>query len=200
MLVIGLYDVFIGLQETILAPNIVQVTEHIQKGTLDFVLLKPANSQVLATLSACNLMRLTDVLVGFGLIAAGLYQLNHVPTLLQLTTFAVMIPAGMVTVYSIWLLLTTLAFWFVRVENFGEVFYAFYETGRFPVTIYDRWLRFVLTYIVPIAFLTTFPAATLLGKLSLYFVFGSLLVAGILFYASSRFWNYAIRFYSSASS
>jgi ABC-type uncharacterized transport system permease subunit len=28
---------FIGLQETILAPNIVQVTEHIQKGTLDFV-------------------------------------------------------------------------------------------------------------------------------------------------------------------
>jgi ABC-2 type transport system permease protein len=39
MLVIGLYDIFIGLQETILAPNIVQVTEHIQKGTLDFVLL-----------------------------------------------------------------------------------------------------------------------------------------------------------------
>jgi ABC-2 type transport system permease protein len=85
-------------------------------------------------------------------------------------------------------------------ENFGEVFYAFYETGRFPVTVYNRWLRFVLTYIVPVAFLTTFPAATLLGKLSFYFVVGSIAIAAILFYVSSRFWNYAIRFYSSASS
>ena len=200
MLVIGLYDIFIGLQETILAPNIVQVTEHIQKGTLDFVLLKPANSQVLATISACNLMRLSDVIVGLGLIASGLYRMGHVPSLLQIAAFTVMIPAGMVTVYSIWLLLTTLAFWFVRVENFGEVFYAFYETGRFPVSVYSPWLRFVLTYIVPIAFLTTFPAAALLGKLSITFVLGSLVVAAILFYASSRFWSYAIRFYSSASS
>ncbi len=200
ILVIGLYDIFIGLQETILAPNITQVTEHIQKGTLDFVLLKPANGQILATITACNLMRLSDVIIGFGLIGYGLFRMGHVPTLMQVGTFAVMIPAGMVTVYSIWLLLTTMAFWFVRVENFGEVFYAFYETGRFPISIYNRWLRLVLTYIVPVAFLTTFPAATLLGKLPLYFVFGSVAIAGILFYASSRFWNYAIRFYSSASS
>src|SRR5262245_13428502 len=66
ILVIGLYDIFIGLQETILAPNIVQVTEHIQRGTLDFVLLKPANGQVLATITACNLLRLSDVVIGFG--------------------------------------------------------------------------------------------------------------------------------------
>lgn len=200
LLVIGMYDIFIGLQETFLAPNIVQVTEHIQKGTLDFVLLKPANGQVLATITACNLMRLSDVVIGFGLIGAGLVRMGHVPTLLQFATFAVMIPAGMITVYSIWLMLTTLAFWFVRVDNLGEVFYAFYETGRFPVTVYNRWLRLVLTYIVPIAFLTTFPAATLLGKLSPYFVVGSIVIASVLFYISSRFWKYAIRFYSSASS
>jgi ABC-2 type transport system permease protein len=200
ILVIGLYDVFIGMQETILAPNIGQVTEHIQKGTLDFVLLKPANAQVLGTITACNLLRLSDVIIGFGLIGAGLYRMGHVPSALQLLTFAIMIPAGMIIVYSIWLLLATMAFWFVRVENFGELFYAFYETGRFPVTIYGRWLRFVLTYIVPVAFLTTFPAATLLGKLSIYFVVASVGIAGALFYASHRFWNYAIRFYSSASS
>ena len=200
ILVIGLYDVFIGLQETILAPNISQLTEHIQKGTLDFVLLKPANGQVLSTVTACNLLRLSDVLIGFGLIGAGLYRLGHIPTTVQILTFGLMIPAGMVILYSIWLLLATLAFWFVRVENFGELFYAFYETGRFPVSIYSRWLRFALTYIVPVAFLTTFPAATLLGKLSIGFVLASVGIAVALFYLSSRFWNYAIRFYSSASS
>lgn len=200
LLVLGMYDIFIGLQETILAPNLGQVTEHIQKGTLDFVLLKPANTQLLATITSCNLLRLFDVVVGSGLIVAGLYRLGHVPTSIQLIAFLVMLPAGAISIYSIWLMLVTLAFWFVRVDNFGEVFYAFYETGRFPVTMYQPWLRFALTWIVPIAFLTTFPAATLLGKLSGSVVGASVGIALALFYVSHRFWNYAIRFYSSASS
>jgi ABC-2 type transport system permease protein len=200
MMVLGMYDIFIGLQETILAPNLQQVTEHIQKGTLDFVLLKPANGQFLATLTSCNLTRLFDVAIGFGLVFFGLYSLGRVPSLLEIAAFAVMLPAGMVIVYSVWLLTTSMAFWFVRIDNFGELFYAFYETGRFPVTVYRPWLRLILTYVVPIAFLTTFPAATLLGKISPSIVAGSAAVAAVLFYASHRFWNYAIRFYSSASS
>jgi ABC-2 type transport system permease protein len=200
IMVLGMYDIFIGLQETILAPNLVQVTEHIQKGTLDFVLLKPANSQMLATLTACNLTRLFDVLIGFGLLGAGLYRLGHIPAFGEIATFLVMLPAGTVIVYSVWLLTTSLAFWFVRIDNFGEIFYAFYETGRFPVTVYRPWLRLILTYVIPIAFLTTFPAATLLGKLSLWHVAASVLIAAVLLIASHRFWNYAIRFYSSASS
>jgi ABC-2 type transport system permease protein len=200
LIVLGMYDIFIGLQETFLAPNLTQVTEHIQEGTLDFVLLKPANGQMLATITACNLTRLFDVAIGFGFIGVGLYRLGHVPTLMEVVTFFMMLLSGMVIVYSVWLLSTSLAFWFVRIDNFGEIFYAFYETGRFPVSVYRPWLRMLLTYVVPIAFLTTFPAAMLLGKISAYFVGVSALMAAVLFYASHRFWNYAIRFYSSASS
>ena len=200
MMVLGMYDIFIGLQETLLAPNLQQVTEHIQKGTLDFVLLKPANGQLLATITSCNLTRLFDVAIGLGLVVVGLYRLGRVPSLMELAAFAVMLPAGMVIVYSVWLLTTSMAFWFVRIDNFGELFYAFYETGRFPVTVYRPWLRLILTYVIPIAFLTTFPAATLLGRISPYIVAGSAAIAAVLFYASHRFWNYAIRFYSSASS
>lgn len=57
-----------------------------------------------------------------------------------------------------------------------------------------------VTFVVPIAFLTTFPAATLIGRLSPAYVYGALGMAAALFYASARFWRYAIRFYSSASS
>lgn len=99
-----------------------------------------------------------------------------------------------------WLLFVTLAFWFVRVDNFTAIFWTFYETGRFPITVYRGTLRFILTFIVPIAFLTTFPAATLLGRLSAAYVLGAVALAIALFYISHRFWRYAIRFYSSASS
>jgi ABC-2 type transport system permease protein len=40
----------------------------------------------------------------------------------------------------------------------------------------------------------------LLGVLSRAYVFGAVGMAVVLFYVSARFWRYAIRFYSSASS
>ena len=66
--------------------------------------------------------------------------------------------------------------------------------------VYRGPLRFILTFIVPIAFLTTFPAATLLGQLSRIYIIGAVIMATTLFYVSAKFWRYAIRFYSSASS
>jgi ABC-2 type transport system permease protein len=200
LLVLGLFSVFVGVMEAILLPNIRRMVEHVQNGTLDFVLLKPANSQFLATLTACSLVRLIDSFFGLLVITIGLYRMGYQPTLFQVGAFTVMLLSGVVIIYSMWLLLTTLAFWWVRVDNFTEVFNSFYEAGRFPVTVYSGWIRFVLTFIVPIAFLTTFPAAILLGRLSTVYVGVAVALAAILLIASSRFWKYAIRFYSSASS
>jgi len=200
LLVVGLWEIFSGVQGAILTPNVTRMVEHIQEGTFDFVLLKPANSQFLATVTASSILKFVDVGVGFLLIAIGLARLNYWPSPYDILTFVVLIAAGMVMIYSLWLLLITLAFWFVRVDNFTEIFNTFYEAGRFPISVYRGTLRFILTFVVPIAFLTTFPAATLLGTLSRTYVFGAVGMAIVLFYVSARFWRYAIRFYSSASS
>ena len=60
-------------------------------------------------------------------------------------------------------MLTTTAFWLVKVDNISELFYAFFSAGRFPVSAFPVWVRFVLTFIVPIAFITTVPAAAAVG-------------------------------------
>ena len=78
--------------------------------------------------------------------------------------------------------------------------FTFYEAGRFPVNIFPAWVRAVLTFVVPIAFITTVPASVLLGRLGGEFVLFSLGVAAILFTASVLFWRFAVRHYSSASS
>ena len=62
---------------------------------------------------------------------------------------------GLIIVYSLWLFLATLAFWFGKIENFTELFYTFYEAGRFPVTVYRGWIRTVLTFVVPRIFVTS---------------------------------------------
>jgi ABC-2 type transport system permease protein len=88
----------------------------------------------------------------------------------------------------------------IKIDNITEVFYGFYEAGRYSVTIYRGVVRTLLTFVVPIAFVTTFPAAALLGRIDVPTTIIGFVFAIGLFIISSRFWNYAVNHYSSASS
>lgn len=200
LLVVGLFRIFEGLIDGIMRPNITRIVEHIQKGTLDFVLVKPVDSQFMASLRHVNLLVLPDLLVGFGLIGYGLWLGQIWPTPIQLLTFFFLLVCGIVTAYAIWMLLATTAFWLVRVENVTELLTAIYETGRFPVTAYSPAIRLVLTFVIPIAFLTTFPAAALIGLLEPMYLALAPVIAGVLLLAARAFWRVGLRSYTSASS
>jgi ABC-2 type transport system permease protein len=91
--------------------------------------------------------------------------------------------AGGLIIYSFWLILATLSFWFVRVENILVIFQSMYEVGRWPVSLYPGWLRYGLTFIVPVAFATTIPAE----------------LAAVLLLVSRGFWRLGLRRYSGTS-
>ena len=133
-------------------------------------------------------------LVGYGMARSG--QLHTIPVLLA----SGLLLCGAMIVYAIWFMLTTTAFWLVKVDNISELFYAFFTAGRFPVTAFPTWARLLLTFVVPIAFITTVPASTAVGRLTLGAVLGSVLMASVLFVLSRLFWRYAVANYTSASS
>jgi ABC-2 type transport system permease protein len=200
LLVVGLFRIFEGVIDGVMRPNITRIVEHIQKGTLDFVLLKPVDSQFLASLRQINLLTIPDFLVGTALIVYGLWAERHLPAPLELLAFAALLVCGTLIAYSMWMLLTTTAFWLVRVENIAELLTAIYETGRFPVSAFGTAIRIALTFVVPIAFLTTFPAAALLGTLEPLYLALAPLMAALLLLASRAYWRFALRSYTSASS
>ncbi len=107
---------------------------------------------------------------------------------------------GKLILYSIWLMMATSAFWFVRIDDISELFSAIYETGRFPVSVYPSWMRGALTFVVPIAFITTFPAAAVLGRAKPLLLALAFLLAAGFFWGCVCFWRFAVRRYSSASS
>jgi len=74
-----------------------------------------------------------------------------------------------------------------------------YEAGRWPVSLYPGWLRFALTFIVPVAFATTVPAEALSGRLTWQTLLGAVALAAALLVASRWFWRVGIRNYSGAS-
>ncbi|MEL7243825.1 MAG: ABC-2 family transporter protein, partial [Cyanobacteria bacterium J06573_2] len=60
--------------------------------------------------------------------------------------------------------------------------------------------RIFFTFVVPVAFLTTVPAEAMLGRSQVTWVIGAGILALVLFFVSSRFWRFALRYYTSASS
>jgi ABC-2 type transport system permease protein len=200
LIVLGLFQLFIGLVDTFINPNVQDFTEHIRTGTMDFILTKPINSQFHASLRKINIFRGVDVLIGIGLVLYALPFLPVPPTPDRILMFIVLLLCAAMMLYSLIMLLITSAFWFVQLENITELIFTFYEAGRFPVNIFPFWVRVLLTFVVPIAFITTVPASVLLNRLNAEFVLYSIGIAAVLFVTSSVFWRFAVRHYSSASS
>lgn len=200
MIVLGLFTAFLGLVDTFLVPNVQDLMEHIRLGTMDFILTKPINSQFHASLRRINVWRSVDVVLGSGLMVYGLVQLGERPSLFALLVFPILCLCAALILYSLIMLLVTTAFWFVQLENVMELLFTFYEAGRFPVSIFPNWVRLLLTFVVPIAFITTVPASVLIGRMSGLFVLYAMGITAVLFTLCILFWQYAVRHYSSASS
>ncbi|NPA91852.1 MAG: hypothetical protein GXO55_10495 [Chloroflexi bacterium] len=198
--VLGLFIFFDGLIEAFFRPNMEAIIEHIRTGTLDFVLLKPVDAQFLATVRWVRFRHFGDMLAGMGLIAYALLRLRRTPPLWGLVSLWALMLAAAVILYSILLVLVTLAFWFVDVTNIIELVWSVYEAGRVPVDAFPDVVRVVLTFIIPIAFITTVPAEALLGRVTPTFASLSLFMATISLAISTGFWRYALRHYTSASS
>lgn len=200
MLVVGFYSLFSGIIEAVLQPNMSRIIDQIRTGNFDFVLLKPVNSQFMASLRRLSIWKLADVVMGLGICVYAMVRLAIAPKVLDLAAAAGFVLCGAVILYSIWLIMVTSAFWFVRIDNITELFSAVFETGRFPVSVYPSWLRGVLTFVVPIAFITTFPAAAVIGRAAPWLLIVAVLLAVVFFGGCVWFWQFAVRRYSSASS
>jgi len=196
---VGVFFLVGGAIRLVIQPSMERLIESVRDGTLDFTLTKPEDDQFLVSIQRVEIWKLADVALGVGVLAVALARLGAHVGPWQAAAFAAALLAGGVIVYSFWLILATFAFWFVRVENILVIFQSMYEAGRWPVGIYPGWLRFALTFLVPVAFAVTVPAQALAGRLTWQTLLGAWALAAALFVVSRVFWRIGIRRYSGAS-
>ena len=197
-IVLGLFTLLQGFSATFLVPNLNSIVKQVEQGTLDFVLLKPISSQFWLSTRLVSPWGFPDLFFGMILIVYAGNQLS-----LNLGNYlASFIPLafGFIILYSLWFILGATSIWFVKIYNVTEVLRGLLEAGRYPMVAYPAVYRFFFTFIVPVAFLTTVPANTMLGRGQLTWMFGAALLAAILLIFSILFWRFALRFYTSASS
>jgi ABC-2 type transport system permease protein len=195
---LGVFNAVAGVVEAVLRPNIGRLAQHVRQGTLDLILSKPVDAQLHVSFRRLAFWRLTDVALGLGLSALAVLRLDVTPGPLELLAFGLAGAAAIAIVYAVWLGLMTLAFWFVAVENLSVLFDAVYETARFPVSAYPGALRFLLTYLLPVAWITTAPAAALTGRAGPGGALAAAAVATLLLGVSRLLWRTALARYTSA--
>ena len=200
LVVLGLYTLLDGFTSCLLQPNLSKIVNHVQQGTLDFVLLKPIDSQFWLSLRCFSPWGCPGLIAGLILVATGLRQSGGPIQAHSLLLGGALVISGAAILYSLWFSLAALSIWFVKVWNATEVLRYTLVAGRYPVSAYPPALRLVFVFVLPVAFMTTVPSQALLGAGSWHWAAGSLLMAGGSLIGSRWFWNVALRHYTSASS
>lgn len=197
--VMGVFTMMGGLIRMVIEPNMQRLMEDIRLGTFDHVLTKPTDAQMLASVREFRLWQSVDLVVGAIVLAVALVQLDDRPGPLDALAFGAALVLGGVMVYCFWLLITIGAFWVVRMNEVQELFSGLYRAGQFPVGIYPAWLRYGLTFLVPIAFAVTVPSQALTGRLTAPNLLLAAAVAVVLAALTRVLWRVGLRHYSGAS-
>jgi ABC-2 type transport system permease protein len=200
LVVLGMFHFMKGYQSLVLEPNLSQMSEYVRLGTLDYILTKPIDSQFMVSLRNLGLSYWADPFLSLGLIGYGLWTMGYLPSLLNAGAFVLITLAAMIVLYSLSLAIQSLTFWLVNLEGADTLVDTLVEAGRFPIAFFNGWLRYVLTAILPVALVTTFPAQALLGRGPDWMAPLAVAIALASFIVASAFWRFALRSYTSASS
>jgi ABC-2 type transport system permease protein len=188
-----------GIIRAVIQPNMMRLTEDVQEGKLDHALTKPVDAQMLISVREVQIWQAVDIVSGAAVVAFALVRLGADIGILDALAFAVALVFGAVLLYCFWLVLATGSFWVVRMWFLPDLFEGIFQTGRWPVGIYPGWLRYSITFLVPIAFAVTVPAEALTSRLDWQTLLLAALFAAVLFAFTRWFWRFGLKHYTGAS-
>ena len=200
LIIQGIYTILNGITNTWFNPNLTEIVKHIREGTLDFVLLKPIDSQFFISLKKITPSGFLEIMLGFCLLlyCIKINQINLNLSFLSLCLITII--CSICILYSLWFFISTTTIWFVKTWNATEVLRSFLYIGRFPLNSFSFSLRIFFSVFIPIAFITSIPSEVFLGVTQFWKILLEVIVATVFLMTSRKFWLFALKFYSSASS
>lgn len=198
VVVIGLFFTMNGVRQAFLQPNLDAMTESVRRGTLDFLLTKPVDAQLLVSLRQIYAGNLLDPLLGLGVVVGGVVASDHRVSFAHVAAFGLTFAAAVLVLYALTVVLMAASIRLVGSEEIGQLSFGLVELARFPVDLYRDPLRTVLT-VIPVVLLTTLPAQALLGRLATASLVAAPLAATVAVAGATLVWRRALRGYTGAS-
>jgi viologen exporter family transport system permease protein len=200
LLVTAWFMLLKAILEGAVQPSLLAVVEHIRKGTLDFVLLKPADAQFLVSTQKFEMNQIVDALGAIGLGVYAFSAMGKAPHVGDVAVALLLTLASAGLLYALSIFVVSAAFWVVRLDNLIYLFNSIFDAARWPATVFRGLWRVFFTFVIPLALMTTYPALAILGRLSAQTA-AAALGGSLAFMVVARLvWMRAIGHYTSASS
>jgi ABC-2 type transport system permease protein len=167
-------------------------------GAFDLVMVKPISALFRSLMGGADLLdliTLPPLLVGIFLVAR---TLN--PTTIEVFYYLILLANGLVIAAAFHIAVLSLAVITLEIDHTIMIYRDTSNLGRFPIDIYKEPLKSVLTFFIPIGIMISLPAKALIGLVSIKGVLGAILLGLVLLSLSLKFWNFALKRYTSASS
>lgn len=180
--------------------NLDRFSDKVRRGDLDMMLAKPINAQFMMSVQKMSTAYLVNIVFTFGWLIYTLMQLPGGFEWPRLFTLLVTVPCSLAVAYGLRFMFSATALIFARAENIVYIWYQLYRLAMRPDTVYPPWLRYMVLTALPVGFIASIPAQLVLGLQTTTFLLYALIAAVVVLWISTRYWRFALRFYSSASS
>ena len=198
MFVYGLQAICVGLYEFLFA-GIWSVEKYIQDGELDRLLLRPVSTLFSVMAADVTFHGLGAALFGLAICIISLIQLKIIFSIWLVLYWMTTIITGTLIYFSLNMLAATLAFKMTKISSLLMIVNNISEFSKYPAAIYSNGLQILLSFVIPFAFTSYYPAAFILGKGStLIFWAGPWIAAAICLFLTAIFWRIGLKGYQSA--
>lgn len=197
---LGVFRLVNTMMMALIWPNTEKFNQSIRDGSMDYTILQPINSMFLVTFSRITVWRIWDLVLAIVLIVVGINMSGDTTTAASILAFFLLTISGVIVIYSLWIVLIALTFWFTKFDNNVTILHALLDAGRYPATVYPVWLRMIVTFIIPVAVATTIPLQALRGDLNINQIVLFFGVGVLSFWIATKVWKRGLKQYSGASS
>lgn len=196
---LGLLFVIDALYTIIFAENVDRMSDKVRKGDLDLLLAKPINSQFMISLQKVNTSIIGNLIISISWLIYSLRQMTDF-SFSQLAWLIILIPSSLCIFYSFRFIISASAVIFTKSDNLQYMWYQVYKLGMRPDSIYFPKLRFLLMTIIPVSLIASVPSRIIFQDASMELTLWTMMMGPIALYFSTKFWNFCLSKYSSASS
>lgn len=172
---------------------------YVVSGFLDYILTKPVSPLFRSLFGGSDVLDIPMFLLSAGfLIYSGMHLGPIMPEGILLYVFLVL--NAIVIAFAIHILILGLAIVTTDVDNSVMLYRDITRMGQIPVDVYKAPVSFLITFVLPVGIMMSFPVKALLGILSWQYIFIAFLFAICFLLLSLKFWQFSLRQYQSASS
>jgi ABC-2 type transport system permease protein len=174
---------------------------YLIEGRFDRVLVRPVSSVFQVLFEAFRLESLQETVTGLVAVVWASRRLGLTWSALDVVLFAVWALCGAVIYLAIFVGLSAASFWIEDRIGIVPPIFNLMQFGRYPLTIYDAWIRFALSFVIPFAFASFYPTIRFLRRDEFLREFWAVpVVAAITVTVALFAWSSGVRRYHSTGS